>query len=73
MMWSNQYPLMSKSMATFLDNSTLAILEYILEEGIDGALAHFEGVAEDDVRVFPHVAQALKERGYLTSTKSELN
>lgn len=72
-MWSNQYPLMPKSMADFLYNSMLAILEYILEEGIDGALAHFKGVNEDDIRVFPHVVQALKERGYLTSEKSKLN
>ena len=71
-MWSKQYPLMQKSVATFLDNSTLAILEYILEEGIDGALARFKGISEDDVRVFPNVMQALKERGYLSS-KSELN
>ena len=71
-MWSKQYPLMQKSVTTFLDNSTLAILEYILEEGIDGALAHFKGISEDDVRVFPNVMRALKERGYLSSN-AELN
>lgn len=72
-MWSDQYPLMPKSVADFLDNSTLAILEYILVEGVDGALAHFKGVNEEDIRVFPHVVQALRERGYLASQKSELN
>ena len=72
-MWSNQYPLMPKSLATFLDNSTLSILEYILVEGIDGALAHFKGISEEDVRVFPNVMRALRERGYLNSEKSELN
>lgn len=72
-MLSDQFPIMKKSAATFLDNATLAILEYILEEGIDGALAHFKGVDEEDIRVFPHVVQAMKERGYLASKKSELN
>ena len=72
-MWSDQYPLMQKSIADFLDNSTLAILEYILVEGVDGALAHFKGANVDDIRVFPHVVQALKERGYLTYEESELN
>lgn len=72
-MWSDQYPLLPKSTADFLDNSMLAILEYILEEGVDAALAHFKGANEDDIRIFPHVVQALKERGYLTSKESELN
>lgn len=72
-MLSNQYPLMPKSMTTFLDNTTLAIPEYILEEGIDGVLARFKGVDEDEIRTFPHVVSALRERGYLASKKSELN
>lgn len=72
-MWSDQFPHAQKSVATFLDNSILAILEYILVEGVDGALEHFKDINEDDVRIFPHVAQALRERGYLPSKKSELN
>ena len=71
-MLSNQYPLMPKAVTTFLENSTLSILEYILSVGIDGALEQFKGINEDDVRVFPKVMQALKERGYLNEN-SELN
>lgn len=72
-MWSDCLPTKQKAAATFLDNATLAILEYILEEGIDGALAHFKGVTEEEIKVFPHVVQALTERGYLASEKSESN
>lgn len=72
-MWSDYLPTKQKAAATFLDNATLAILEYILEEGMEGALAHFKGITEEEIKVFPHVVQALKERGYLTSEKSDLN
>lgn len=72
-MWSDCLPAKQKATATFLDNATLAILEYILEEGMDGALAHFKGVSEEEIRIFPHVVQALKERGYLASEKSNIN
>ena len=71
-MLSDQFPIMKKSAATFLDNATLAILEYILEDGIDGVLAHFKGIDEEDLRVFPHVVRAMKDRGYLGS-ESQLN
>ena len=72
-MLSDHFPVMKKSAATFLDNTTLAILEYILEEGIDGALANFKDIDEEDIRVFPHVMQAMKDRGYFVSNKTELN
>ena len=48
-----------------MENTFLAILEYILEEGVDNALAHLSDVTEEDVKVFPHVRNALKERGIL--------
>ncbi len=49
----------------FMENALLAVLEYILEEGVDGALAHLSNITEEDVRVFPHVRNALQERGML--------
>lgn len=72
-MLSDQFPIMKNSSANLLDNVTLAILEYILEEGIDGALAKYKGVTEEEIRVFPHVVQALRERGYLASKKPDIN
>ena len=55
----------SGAVQTFMENTFLAILEYILEEGVDNALAHLSDVTEEDVKVFPHVRNALKERGIL--------
>ena len=50
---------------TFLMNTTLAVLEYILTEGVDGVLDSFVGVNKDDIRVFPHVMEAMREKGLL--------
>lgn len=49
----------------FMENVFLAVLEFILEEGVDNALYHMSDVTEEDVRAFPHVKNALKERGML--------
>ena len=49
----------------FMENMFMAVLEYILEEGVDNALRHLSDVTAEDVRVFPHVRDALKERGML--------
>lgn len=54
-----------KAEQKFMENMLLAILEFILEEGIDNALLHLFDVTDEDVRVFPHVRDALKERGIL--------
>ena len=56
---------MNKPVQTFMENTFLAILEYVLEEGVDNALCHLSDVTEEDVRAFPHVRNALKERGLL--------
>lgn len=56
---------MDKPVQTFMENTFLAILEYILEEGIESALSNLSDVTEEEVRVFPHVRDALKERGML--------
>ena len=56
---------LNKPAQTFMENVCLALLEFILEEGIDEALTHFSDLTEEDVRVFPHVRSALKERGML--------
>lgn len=48
---------MAKSVQTFMENSFLAILEYILTVGVDEALMQVADVKEEDVRVFPHVAK----------------
>lgn len=56
---------MDKPVQKFMENTFLAILEYILEEGIDNALSNLSDVTEEEVRVFPHVRDALKERGML--------
>ena len=56
---------MNKAAQTFMENMFLAVLEFILEEGVDNALHHLSDVREDDVRVFPNVMNALKERGML--------
>ena len=50
---------------TFLMNTTLAVLEYILTEGVDRVLDSFAGVSEDDIRVFPHVMKVMKDKGLL--------
>ena len=54
-----------KATQTFMENMLMAILEFILEEGVDNALLHLSDVTDEDVRVFPHVRDALKERGIL--------
>ena len=56
---------MDKPVQKFMENTFLAILEFILEEGVDNALCHLSDVTEEDVRVFPHVKNALMERGIL--------
>ena len=56
---------MGKASQKFMENVFLAILEFILEEGVDNALQYLSDVTEDDVRVFPHVRNALMERGML--------
>lgn len=56
---------LDKATQTFMENVCLAMLEFILEEGMDNALRHLSDVTEEDVRVFPHVRVALKERGIL--------
>ena len=54
-----------KSVQTFMENTYLAILEYILQVGIDEALLRVADANEEDVRVFPHVAKALQDKGFL--------
>ena len=54
-----------KATQTYMENMLMAILEFILEEGVDNALLHLSDVTDEDVRVFPHVRDALKERGIL--------
>lgn len=56
---------MDKASQRFAENMFLAILEYILEEGVDNALYHLSDASEEDVRVFPHVRDALKDKGIL--------
>lgn len=56
---------LGKPVQTFMENTTLSILNYILEDGIDGVLSHFSDLSEDDVKPFPYVAKALRERGLL--------
>lgn len=56
---------LDKPIQTFMENATLSILNYILEEGIDTTLSHFSNLSEDDVKPFPYVANALRERGLL--------
>ena len=56
---------LDKPIQTFLENATLSILNYILEDGIDGTLSHFSNLSYDDLKPFPHVAKALSERGLL--------
>lgn len=43
-------------------NVTLAVLEYVLEVGIDEALKSVEDVSERNLSVFPHVREALEKR-----------
>lgn len=50
---------------TFMENTFLVILEYILIDGMDNALCHLSDVSEEDVKMFPHVMKALKEKGIL--------
>ena len=54
-----------KSVQTFMENTYLAILEYILQVGVDEALLRIADAKEEDIRVFPHVVKALRERGLL--------
>lgn len=56
---------MNKAAQTFMENVFLAVLEFILEEGVDNALRHLSDITEEDVRAFPNVKNALKERGML--------
>ena len=56
---------LKKPEQTFVENVFLVVLEYILAEGVDNALTHLSDVTEEDVRAFPHVRDALKERGML--------
>lgn len=56
---------LDKPVQTFMENTTLSILNYILEEGVEGALNHFSGMLEDEVKHFPYVAKALRDRGLL--------
>lgn len=48
-------------------NVTLAVLEYVLEVGIDGALKSVEDVSERNLSVFPHVREALEKRKKLNN------
>lgn len=63
---------LSKPVQTFMENATLSILEYILVDGIDGALEHIADISEEDVRPFPHVTKELLERGLLKGDKSNV-
>ena len=56
---------LDKPVQTFMENTTLSILNYILEDGIDGVLSRFSDLSEDDVKPFPYVEKALSERGLL--------
>ena len=56
---------MSKANQKLVETLMLAFLEYILAEGLDNALLALSGVTEDEVRVFPHLKQALNEKGLL--------
>jgi hypothetical protein len=52
----------SKAVQTFMENTYLAILEYILTESVDAALDKVADVPIEDIQHFPHVAKALMER-----------
>lgn len=56
---------MDKPTQRFVESVFLALLENILEEGVDNTLSHLSDLTEEDVKVFPHVRNALKERGML--------
>lgn len=56
---------MAKSAQKLLKNTFLAVLEFILTEGVEGVLGHISDATEEEVGVFPHVAQALREKGFL--------
>ncbi len=43
----------------------LISLNYMLEVGIDVVLERFSNATEDDLKEYPHVVDALKERGLL--------
>lgn len=56
---------MQKSVQTFMENTLLAILEYILQVGVDEAISQVADATEEDIRCFPHVAKALRDKGFL--------
>ena len=53
---------LGEAQQTFIENVFLAVLEYILTEGIDAALGHLSDVPVDILRLFPHIEKALKEK-----------
>lgn len=54
-----------KPIETCAKNTFLAIMEYILEVGVEEALLQLKGASLEEVEIFPHVAKALKDRGLL--------
>ena len=53
---------LGKAQQTFVENVFLAVLEYILTDGVDAAICRLSDVPADILRLFPHVEKALREK-----------
>lgn len=53
---------LDKPAQEFVKNVMLVLLNYILEDGLDAAIEKVADVPEDELKVFPHLYKAIKER-----------
>ena len=56
---------MKKAEQKFLETTFLAVLEFILVEGVDKVLSLISDATEEDVVIFPNVAKALRDKGFI--------
>lgn len=65
MKFTENFPKTDEPMRKFVENVTLSIVEYILQEGIDSMLEQCVGITKEQCRIFPNLAKAMKEKGLL--------
>lgn len=60
----------NKPMENFGNNVLLAVMEYVLEVGVAGALSHIkENVPMEDIKVFPFVYDEIEKMDNLISSQ----
>ena len=62
---TESFPKTEKPMCQFVEKVALAIVEYILQEGMDEMLEQCAGITKEQCLIFPNVAKAMKEKGVL--------